>query len=302
MKNHPLQARKTYHLCIVKFSLIFQEYIQTTNENVFFSSLSILNVLALLSQAANGDTYEQMKQSLYLNENKTLTANQFDKYNELLQDRNENTTLLISNQIYVNAGYALNKTFQATATKFSCGIESLNFGNNTQAAQTINDFIAGKTHNKIKNLIQPQNIDNEITVMLINAIHFKGNWMYKFNKTLTTVGDFYINENETVQVDFMTIKSNFVYDEIYDLNATALELKYANSKYSFIILLPWSRTGLYALEKKLKSFDLRKITEWIFKKDYGLGVDVKIPKFKVEHKIKLNDILKNVCIDLELFF
>lgn len=129
--------------------MILQQYIQTTNENVFFSSLSILNVLALLSQAANGDTYEQMKRSLYLNENKTLTANQFYKYNELLQNRNENTTLLISNQIYIKAGYTLNDTFRATATKFSCGIESLDFGNNTQAAQTINDFITEKTHNKI---------------------------------------------------------------------------------------------------------------------------------------------------------
>lgn len=178
-------------------------------------------------------------------------------------------------------------------------IESLNFGNKTQAAQTINDFIAEKTHNKIQNLIQPQNIANEITVIVINTIYFKGNWMYKFNKTLMTVGDFYINENETVPVDFMTIKSSFVYGNIYDLNVSVLELKYANSKYSFIILLSWSRTRLYALEKKLKSFDLRKITDRIFKKENEFGDDVKIPKFKAEHKIKLNDILKNVFIILK---
>lgn len=113
----------------------------------------------------------------------------------------------------------------------------------------------------------------------------------KFDKTVTAPDDFYVSENETVQVDFMKIESNFHLSYIFELDASALEMKYANSKYSFIILLRRSRTGLSTLETKLKNFDLKKIIDSFW---YPKEVDVKIPKFKVEHEIKLNEILENV--------
>lgn len=233
-----------------------------------------------------------MKRSLYLKDNKIFIANQFHKYNELLENDNEKTLLSIANTIYVRDGYILNKTFQnVAAEKFSCGVQSLNFDNKIQSAQIINDFVENKTHDKIKNFIQSENINEDTEIMLINAIYFKSNWKNQFNKTLTAPDDFYVSENETVQVDFMKIQSNFHLSDIVELDASALEMKYANSKYSFIILLPRSRTGLSTLERKLKNFDLTKIIDSFW---HPIGVDVKIPKFKVEHEIKLNEILKNV--------
>lgn len=258
---------------------------------MFFSPLSIVNVLALLSLAANGDTYEQMRKSLYLQDNKILVANQFHKYNELLANNNEKTSLLIANQIYVKEGYRLNKTYQHIATeRFSCSVEALNFINNIQAAQTINQFVDDKTNGKITNVMQAEDIDNDTAIMLINAVYFKSDWKHKFNKSLTQPDNFYINENETVQVDFMKIQSNFHIGRLDELGASALEMKYANSKYSFMILLPRSRTGLSTLETKLKTFDLTMITKSL----HEFGVDVKIPKFKIEYDIELKDILKNV--------
>lgn len=266
---------------------------------MIFSPLSIVNALALLLLAANGDTYKQMRKSLYIEDNKILIANQFQKYNEWLKNNNEKTSLLIANQIYVKEGYILKKTFQYIATKkFSCSVESLNFTNNIQAAQAINQFIDDKTNGKITNFIQAQEIDNDTAVMLINAVYFKSDWKHKFNKSLTQPDNFYINENKTVQVDFMRIQSNFHIIDIDELEASALEMKYANSKYSFMILLPWNRMGLSTLETQLKKFDLTMIT-----KSYSeYAVDVKIPKFKIEHDLKLNDILKNVCIKIVLMF
>lgn len=200
---------------------------------MIFSPLSILNVLAILLLAANGDTYKQMKRSLYLKDNKIFIANQFHKYSELLENDNEKATLSIANQIYVRDGYMLNKTFQnVAAEKFSCCVQSLNFGNNIQSAQILNNFVENKTHCKIKNFIKSENIKGDSKIMLINAIYFKSNWKNRFNKTLTFPDDFYVNENETIQVDFMKIQSNFHLSYMRELDASALEMKYANSKYS----------------------------------------------------------------------
>jgi len=124
----------------------------------------------------------------------------------------------------------------------------------------------------------------------VNAIYFKGNWEYQFNKERTSEGDFYVSETEKVPVDFMRIKKHFNYGILEELDAQALEMKYANSNFSFVILLPNSRTGLSALESKLKDYDLSKISSQMFSQE----VDVTIPKFKVEFEINLNDALKNL--------
>lgn len=87
-----MYAKKNY----INISFL-QQCVQTTNENVIFSPLSIVNGLALLLLAANGETYKQMRKSLYIEDNKILIANQFHKYNELLKNNNEKTSLLIAN-------------------------------------------------------------------------------------------------------------------------------------------------------------------------------------------------------------
>lgn len=241
-----------------------------------------------------------MRQSLNLKNNKTLTANVFHEYNELFQKNNEKATLLLANQIYVKKHYILNKTFQEFATKkFSCGIESMDFNNGTQAARTINDFVEKKTNKKIKNFIEPSSIDPDTALILINSLYFESNWEYAFRK-YTTVGNFYINENETISVDFMRREFSFFgFKKVFELEASILEIKYANPKYSFIILLPWARTGLPTLEKKLKNFDIKNHFNFnnndLRSLEYKRRVvDVQIPKFKIEMKIKLNDILKEV--------
>lgn len=244
------------------------------NETVIFSPVSIINVLALVSLAAHGNTYDQMKRGLYLNDNKTYIANQFQAFNGFLQNSGKQTTLMNVNQIYINNYYTLNKTFQEVAVqKFACGIKSLNVGNSIAAAQTINEFIAAKTHNKITNSIQPESIPDDIAVILMNAIYFKSIWKHKFDKTLTTPDDFYVSENETVSIDFVKIQSNFGFRSVHEKEADVLGMEYANSEYSFIVLLPWSRTGLSKLEIKLKNFDLTKTTRF----SRQLGVDVKLP-------------------------
>lgn len=60
----------------------------------------------------------------------------------------------------------------------------------------------------------------------------------------------------------------------------------------FFIVLPNKRTGLSALEARLKSYDLEQITDKLTRE----LVHVKIPKFEIEFELKLNDVLKEVWI------
>lgn len=249
--------------------------------------------MALLSQAADGNTFEEIKSELHLSVDKPTAANQFHEFYSSLQRGAGNTTFSIANQVFVQQGHALNKHFQEVAVQnFKSGIESVNFASRSEAAQTINEFVAAKTNDKIQNLIKPNTLSSDSRVVLINAIYFKGDWKYKFNKLFTVKSDFYTSETESTPVDFMHIEGSYNYGELPDLDASALELKYANSSFSMVFILPNSHAGLSTLENKLKGHDFAKIATTGLRSQ---KVKVNIPKFKVEFEIKLNDVLKNVC-------
>lgn len=261
------------------------------------SPLSVSSALALLSQGAGGNTYEQLRQTLHLDNVKSTVSNQFLEHRETLEKSAGESTLSIANGVYVQHGYQLSKNFQAIATsKFKSSIETLNFAESAKSAATINHFVEEKTHGKIKELFKPYQFDSSTRSVLVNAIYFKGNWDKPFMEAVTRKNDFYNSETEKVQVDFMYNDDDFYSGYIKELGATALELKYANSNMSFVIVLPESRTGLAALETKLKGYDLTKIAETLQEDRY----EVHIPKFKVEYEIELNEVLQKVSKQFDL--
>lgn len=274
-------------------SIEMQESVYSTDDNLIISPYSIINILALLAQGANGNTYEQLRQELHLYGNRWSVAEQFHILSKLLQKCAGDGTFLTANQIYVQQGHPINRNFQKVATqKFSSDIKSVNFANSIETAGIINHFVEKKTNGKITNLVTPDTLSANTGAVLVNAIYFKANWKYQFNKEDTIKDYFYTHETETALVDFMSITGEFNYAYLRDLDATALEMKYANSDFSFIIILPNKRNGLSKLEEKLKRYNLATVTDQMNLEE----VDVEIPKFKIAFEVNLNEILRNVSI------
>ncbi|XP_055311216.1 serine protease inhibitor 42Dd-like isoform X2 [Sitodiplosis mosellana] len=201
------------------------------------------------------------------------------------------TTLAILNQIYVQECYEINADFQDVAEKkFLSGVELVDFEDSIDTAEYINQFVKRKTNNKIKDLIEPHLLNSNTRAILVNAVSFKGMWLDEFEKPKTHKGDFYNTESETVLVDYMYKESQFNYAVFDSLDAAAVQMRYRNSNFSFIILLPRTIDGLSALEDKIKHFNLTKIVD----KMQFKWIELKVPKFKIEFDINLNDILKNL--------
>lgn len=257
------------------------------------SPFSVASSLALLSQAANGHTLNELKHGLHLGADKKTVANQFLEQYGLLERGVGGACLFMANQIYVEKGNNINKHLQDVAVhQFHSGIESVDFSQRDATAKAINHFVEKKTQGKIKDLIKPSLLTPDARLVLVNAVYFKGEWEHKFNEKFITKQNFHNSETETVEVDFMHIEDDFNFAYLDDLDASALEMKYAKSNFSFVVVLPNSRTGIVALESKLKHYGLLSIIEKMNKEE----VEVDIPKFKVESEIKLNDVLKNVRI------
>ena len=84
---------------------------------------------------------------------------------------------------YTQQGYDLNqeRLDRALAKTGSCHIP-VNFRDTETAAKTINDQVEKDTNNRIKNLVQPSEIDPDTVLGLLNTLHLKGNWneAYRF--------------------------------------------------------------------------------------------------------------------------
>ncbi|XP_055296950.1 antichymotrypsin-2-like [Sitodiplosis mosellana] len=172
--------------------------------------------------------------------------------------------------------------------KFGAGIEHVDFDKPHETAQTINQFVKENTMGKIPSAVTPDSFGDETSVFLVNAISFKAKWCNRFRSFLTKSGEFHISKTDTAQVQFMENRSYFNYAVLDELNATALQMDYEESYLSFVVILLNTRVGLYELESRLKNYDLSKVTDQM---TYKL-VDVKLPRFKYECKMGMNEMFK----------
>lgn len=267
------------------------------------SPFAVATAIALLSQATDGNTFKEIKEALYLSDNKSAIANEFQEHNELLRSGAGNASLLVVNQIYVSKDFQINGNFQELAVNnFRSGVQLVDFSK-SEAAGIINRFIEENTNEKIKDLFKAEDLDAATRAVLVNAVHFKGSWIIAFSESSTRKQKFYNGEwffeyFKSVEVDFMNTKDQyFNYADLDDLDASALQIQYSKSDFSMIFILPNRRTGLSALESKLTDYDLSSVTDEMS----IIKMDVSIPKFTVEFRMELNDVLKNVCITFEFF-
>lgn len=155
---------------------------------------------------ARNETSQQLKDLLHvskLSDEEIIAIN--SKYvTNINQNLGSNVIINTANKIYPQAGYEVKKDFlDVIAKSFHSGVQELDYSRASDAAQTINKWVAEQTHDKIKNLISPDALNALTRMVLVNAIYFKGNWLYKFDAAKTIKRDFHAINGTTSQVDMM---------------------------------------------------------------------------------------------------
>ena len=146
--------------------------------------------------------------------------------------------------------------------------------------------MAKETKDKIKDLIQPESL-NELTVLvLVNAIYFKADWKHQFDKTKTEEKDFYLEGSTPQKVPMMELSSDesFELADLPSLKSKMLRLPYKGERIVLDILLPNAKqnreyVSVDIVEKALETTDI--LQEFESNKQ-DIGVDISLPKFKIE--------------------
>jgi len=274
-----------------EFALEMYSELNKESENLFFSPWSISSALAMTFEGAKGQTKEEMKNVLHLQENDLERRSGFAKIYNLLNKNNSEYELSTANALWAQKNYPFLEDYVNTTKKYySAEFTNMDFiGKTEESRKTINSWVEKQTNDKIKNLI-PEGILNPLTrLVLTNAIYFKGDWEIQFDKTKTKKQDFKVNENTTVQVDMMSLKKGseeFNYAETNELQV--LQMNYKGNELSMIVLLP--KNSISEVESMLSA---EKLEEWK-KSMHERDVYVYFPKFVFETKYLIADNLKEM--------
>ena len=223
----------------------FDFYSKLTEEeqgNIFYSPYSLSAALAMTYEGAREQTAEEIKNVFHFPETETLRPNFAGIYNDLNTGSNE-YELKTGNALWIQKDYPLLEDYTSNVENYYGGkATNLDFIQETEKSrQTINSFIEEQTNNKIKDLI-PEGVLGDLTRLVItNAIYFKGNWVWEFDKDDTREQDFKITPENIVQAEMMHMKpedadAKFNYADLEKLQI--LELPYKGEKISMLILLP----------------------------------------------------------------
>ena len=270
-----------------KFGLnLFQS--DSKNENIFISPVSISIALTMAYAGARGQTANQLKHILALNNLSNQEIFDLTKYYlTYLNELNQNVTLDLANKIYFKKGVTLRKEFgQILKEYFRSEFQQMDFSG-PKSSVDINKFVADKTRNKINNLIGHNDINSNTIMILINAIYFKGNWLTKFDKLKTREEFFYPLNGEKRLVNMMTMTSLFVYKyNPAGLRAASCQFSYSGDSIAMTILLPHKGIGFEELKANLNAITVSELMQ----AQSQVKVQVFVPKFRVEFRTEVSSI------------
>nr|CAH0111245.1 unnamed protein product [Daphnia galeata] len=286
--DHAKAAAALQNFSISLFQAVGKHHGPT--ENVFISPFSVAAVLSMVGVGARGNTALQLKESMGLTKYASENGNSDSVIGSLIQSMkgDGNFTLEAANQLYVAEKYQLTDEFKQNLND-NYGASGQNVDFAVDASRTkINDWVEEFTQHKIKDLLPEGSVNSLTKLVLVNAVYFKGNWMRKFDPSLTAVEPFFLgSEDKQMNVNMMHIDAEFRTGYIESLDARLLELPYEGRKLSMFIVLPNKIHGLLELESKMHETSLDDSNVEM----RSAKLHVAIPKFKLDADVKLKDIL-----------
>ncbi|KAF3690545.1 Antithrombin-III [Channa argus] len=281
-----------------RFALSLYKQLSSTKppeSNIFMSPISISTAFAMTKLGACNQTLEEIMKVFEFDTTKEKTSDQvhffFAKLNCRLYRKKDTTTELISaNRLFGDKSLAFNETYQnISETVYGAKLLPLNFKEDPDTARVIiNDWIANKTKNLIRDTLPEGALDSATVLVLVNAIYFKGQWKNKFNKEDVVARNFQVSASRSCSVDMMYQLTKFRYGNFPEDQVQLLEMPYRGDDITMVLILPNKHTLLSKVEESLT---LKKLTSWLDgMKETSIAVNV--PRFTVEDSFSLKEKLQ----------
>jgi serpin B len=289
--KEPSAGAKTLVRGNTEFALEMYSKLKQEKGNIFFSPYSISSAMGMVYAGARGETEKQMAKTLRFFLNQQDIHPEFAELNaELNKLQDNDLRLSVANSLWTQQDYKFSDDYLALTQKhYGVSVTPVDYIHAAEKARSlINQWVSDKTENKIREILQPGELDPLTRLVLVNAIYFKGRWENQFEKRVTIDAPFYLAASKSVQVPTMGKTSWFRYDETDNLQI--LEMPYVGRNISMIILLPKEIYGLRQIENYLSFENFEKWRKLPERRE----VLVFLPKFKMTSQFELKKILQQM--------
>jgi serpin B len=254
--------------------------------NIFFSPYSVSTCLAMTYGGARGDTAKQMARVLHFGSDQKQVSESFASLQRQLNGAGGqgSNQFEVANALWAQQAHPFRPEFLAIARdQYQANIDQADFKTSAEAVRSkINQWVAQKTQERIKDVLPPGSVDAMTRLVLANAIYFKGAWAVPFRETETRPQAFHLSQSSQVQVPMMHQSESVRYME--DENLQAVEIPYSGNRLSMIVLLPRRISGCGDLEARLTPGMLaRSLAQMKQQK-----VEIFLPRFKQDSAFELN--------------
>ena len=244
-------------------------------ENVVVSPYSAGVVLSMLAEGAEGETRVEFDNAL----NGCLF-----KAEEL---GDEKVVVESANSVWVSDDFSVrNRYVDLLSNDFNAFITTQNFAD-PATLKAINNWCAENTSGKITEIID--RLGPDMVMVLVNALYFNGPWEKAFDPA-STAEDVFKGRSGNQKVSMMSAKMKLNYAEYQ--GCQIVELPYAGGNYSMFVVLPPAGMDADAV--------LPYVSESAFDAAMGMlvqrDVRLKMPKFKLETSLILNEVLQDMGI------
>ncbi len=279
-----------------KFSIDIFQAMKTPEENLFFSPLSIYTLLSMVFAGARGLTETQIKTVLHIKLDQIRLHLEFKKLLRVFQ-RDTGSELSMANLLCIHENYQLlEKYLWIIEDNYGGAIWKLDFNDIPKTCSKINAWVAEHTQGKIKDVIH--SLKEDIGLVLVNAIYFKGTWENLFKEKDTEDENFTLLSGEKILVPMMHQKKKFRWltedgYQILEMPYKGIRVFGSLERISMIIFLPEKEDGIEDMEKSLTNEKIESYLEKLHNL-WEREIDVIFPKFKIETKYELKKILYNL--------
>ncbi len=254
--------------------------------DLFLSPSSIGLALAMAEQGARGETRDQMRKVLHLDGTQTDRDPGWRNIIDSLRAEKPGRQVSLANRLFGQKDYGFLAEYTTLLGKwFDAPLEEVDYQNELEKSRTrINTWVEEQTRNMIKDLVPKGALTPLARLVLVNAIHFKGEWLAPFEKGSTRPQPFETAPGKSITVDRMNKTGSYVTRSTAE--AESLELPCKGGDRSVHFILPKKRHGLAGVEKNLTIKDLE---ELLFSGAQASYVKLGLPRFKLESSNTLNN-------------
>ncbi|MFW6227733.1 MAG: serpin family protein, partial [Bacteroidota bacterium] len=252
-----------------------------SDENLFFSPVSIGMALGMANNCAIGETKNQILTSSGFTGFSEVEINKsFSELSRFLQNLDQDVSIGLSNTFWHRQNLNVDQSFKdLIMAYYDAEAEGINFSSN-QSPKYINRIVDFKTKGAIPQAITSLNPDHK--AFMYNAAGFSAVFEEKFEDVIPA-RPFFKGKEKIMTPYFYKEAGAFQYFE--DDRQLALEVPLGESQFGFMVIMPKA-----PLSFKLDFYQFSEISA---RMDTNI-LNVSLPVFKVNSEINLNSVFAQI--------